>query len=424
MSRITNFQINTTLLPNTETSREFLVKGKIGAEFTIIALQDGTLKYYNFEDNIFEFGHTSKSNLSISLKSSTYKNSIIFPSGGGTYVIKLLTHHGTSAKNNSGAISRNIEKQSTTSQITFGPATVNTANYQTLPTTNSSGNINDSTSVDYSWTVLNASTDAGGFGLKFHDNIGGVDYPALKADHADIAFINDSIFYHQITKAIVTNVAGDGVDSQKITVADTSDLSIGMELFYHKGTTTPVDSSGAVTGCVIQTIETSTGTVVFNKEVAFENTETMTLRAYGATNISYATGIELEVSNVILEEETLVKTVRGDVSGTNVTLVDTHGISGGLTIGYTGLGVNNSSSNLVNVVTPDCPDPSDSSLDNDGQVTVQLAQELSDGTELTFLNVYKQIIIKGNIKINKYPTANKTINLDLDKILTPGVSGS
>ena len=417
MSRISNFSIDTTLMGSGEVSRNFTVKGKIGAKFFIVALQDTTLKYYNFETDTFDLGHAPKSNLSITLSSTIFKGKLVFPDGAGSYVVKLLTTAGTLVKDGSSVISRTIEKQGAQATITFSPATVNTTNYSTFPTSTSQGSITDASKIEYNWTINNASTDAGGFGLKHNTTTGIVGTGYLSSA--------ENYFYIQATKAIVSNTQGDGVDSSIITVADTTGISVGMELFYHKTTVTPVTSAGvAVTGCVIVSIDESSGEVTFNKEVAFENTETMTLRAYGIKNMYYASGFFVDFSEIYIVPETLIKTVRAGGSGTTVNLTDTHGISGGNTVVYTGLGVDNSSANAVNVVTPDCPDPSDSTLDNDGAMTVQLSQTLAQGVELTFKGSFKAVSISGEIKVLSHPTSDVTINLDLDKILTPGVSGA
>ena len=386
MSIITKLSIDTSLMVNSETIRDFSVKGKIGAKFTMLALQDGTLKYYNFENEVFEL---TQSNLVVGMAAPIYKGRIVFPSGGGTYVVKLVTHVGTTLKDGSSVISRTIEKQSSEAGITFTPATANTANYSTFPTTTSTGSVLDAVKLESIWTINNASTDAGGHGLKWHDDIGGIGF---KGELLSSVF--DSFWYVQAEEAIVSNPAGDGEDSALITVADTTGLSVGMELFYHKAAISPVTKAGAaVTNCVITAVDTGSGEIKFNTAVAFENTETMTLRAYGSKNIYYNTGIIIEFREALVKAPLLTKTVRLDSDGdhtpsVNITLTDTHGISGGNTVKYIGVGVNNSSANAVSTVTPDCPDPGDSTLDDDGVVVVQLAQTLRRGSVLTFLDIY------------------------------------
>ena len=55
-------------------------------------------------------------------------------------------------------------------------------------------------------------------------------------------------------------------------------------------------------------------------------------------------------------------------------------------------------------------------------MVVQLAQTLTAGTVLTFNDVFKTINFVGNIVINSYPNANRTIYLDLDKLITVGTA--
>ena len=81
------------------------------------------------------------------------------------------------------------------------------------------------------------------------------------------------------------------------------------------------------------------------------------------------------------------------------------------------MGVDNSSANKITSVTPD-PD----GADNAGAMVVQLAQTLSAGTVLKFGAIHKIIKFAGTINIQAYPSANRTIYLDLDKIITPGVA--
>jgi len=437
MSKITNLLIDTSLMGQSATTREFTVKGKPGAEFIIIVVQDGTLKYYNFEADLFELGHASINNLKIKMSnSSLYRGTIDFPSGGGTYVVKLLAEEGTVIKNNKKIISKNIEKQSSTNTITFKPATVNTSNYSTFPTVASTGSSSAGASLIGNFLINNASTDAGGFGLKVSTtNLAkwSLD-PKYGFKGVVLKGVFDSYWYAQSTKAIIVNTVGDEEDSYTVTAANADGISVGMELFYHKATTTPVNKAAeALESVYITSIKQGLGEVeiVFNKAVAFENGETMTLRAYGSKGIYLNTGVKIDVSSdCYITAPILTKTVRADSDGdltpsTTITLTDTHGLSGGNTISYTGLDVDNSSGNNVSVVTPDCPDlTSAGALDNDGNITVQLTQTLKKGTVLSFKEIYNQFTMKFDIKVDKHPESDVDVLFDLDKIITVGVSGS
>jgi hypothetical protein len=432
MGKITNFLMDTSLMGQEAVTRSFTVKGKPESDFILIVIQDGTLNYYNFESNLFELGHTSKNNLKVKISnSSMYRGTIDFPSGGGTYIVKLIAEEGTVAKANKNTISKTLEKQSTTTTATLKPATVNTSNYSTFPTLTSTGDVSSSVNIDSTFVIDNAPTDAGGFGLKINTNKFAKwnEDPKYGFEGVILREVFGNFWYVQSTKDIILNTNGDGLDSRYVTAANADGISVHMELFYHKATTTPVNEAAqAVDPVYITNITEGLGEVIieFNQGVAFENGETMTLRAYGSKQIYLNTGISMQVGECYIYAPTLTKTVRADViDSQTITLTDTHGLSGGNATPYIGLGVDNSASNNVSVVTPDCPDADDDdSLDGDGAITVQLTQNLKKGTILSFKGVYKQFTMNFKMKMNKHPESNTDILFDLDKIITVGVSGS
>ena len=422
MKKIYNLQIDLADMPTEETIRSFTVIGDEGGEFIMYITQDDTIKYYDWVDESFELGHNDKNNnLKVTLSGNNYNNVIKFPSGGGTYTIKLMVSPGTEVQgSNKHTISRSIDKQAANAVVTFKAATANTTNYATFPTTTSTGPIASTDNFDFDWDIVNADTDAGGYGLR------------LTGDYTQIS---GKYWYFTTTEAVADNPAGDGEDSATVMVADITDLGVGTELYYHKGTTVPTNKAGSAVGTTTITAISSEAdssgnyTITFSQAVAFEDTETMTFRAYGSANISAA--IDMTLGFTLFPTVTptsLTQTVRADSDGdftpsTTVTLKSTHGVSGGNLIGYTGFGVDNSSGNLITSVTPDCPDLTDSSsLDNDGLMVVQLAQTLKAGTVLTFKEIFKTINFAGNITITKYPTGNRTIYLDLDKLITVGTA--
>jgi len=94
--KINSFNIDTSDMSTGRVIKPFTITGDKGAEFEIIALQSGTLKYYDFKNKVFEDGHNDlHNNLKVKLGGKNYTNNIIFPSGGGDYVIKLITINGT-----------------------------------------------------------------------------------------------------------------------------------------------------------------------------------------------------------------------------------------------------------------------------------------------------------------------------------------
>ena len=407
MKKITNLQIDTSEMPTAEVSRNFIVNGEVGAKFILHIVQNDTLKYYDFIDDAFELGHNNKNNnLEVTMSGSKYYRNIMFPSGGGTYTIKLIASEGTEIQgSNKHVISTSISKQSSDATITFTAVTANTSNYATFPTTTTAGALSDIANVNFNWNITNAATDSHGFGLR------------LTGPYKEI---DETYWYFTTTEVVLDNPQGDGEDTDAVIVSDLTDIGIGTELKYHKGTTVPTDKAGDAVGTTrISAIDTENKIITFTQEVAFEDGETMTFRAYGSSNIQKAIGCLLDfVLYPEVTPTTLTQSVRANVSAsTTVTLSDTQGVAGGDFVSYTGVGVNNTSSNKVTSVTADV-----GGGDTNGSMVVELAQTLTAGTVLTFSGCHTVINFNGNISITGYPSANKTIYLDLDDLITVGAA--
>ena len=398
---INSFNINEGDMPAAETTRKFTATGNVGAQFIIIALQnpssssDHTL-YYDFTDGAFEAGHNDlNNNLIVTLPTNTYSDSITFPSGAGEFVIKLMAIGDTELQNQkTNVITKSMSKLANPT-ITFTPGSLTTTanTYATLPTTTSTGAVASGDIVSFDWAVTNSAVDAYSHGLRYGTAV----------------TINDSYWYFQATDTV------DGAVSSSTTVVvdDLTDIVVGM--------TINEVSSGSLSGTPrITAIDTASKTLTLDAAQTFADAITLYFRAYGTTYIKDATGLGLSFGTITITPTQLTTTVRADSAGgssTTVTLDATNGIGGGNFIKYKGVGVNNTSSNLITSVTPD-PDGSD----NDGAMVVQLAQTLTAGTVLTFSSIHKVINFAGIINIQTYPSANRTINLDLDKIITPGVA--
>ena len=199
-----------------------------------------------------------------------------------------------------------------------------------------------------------------------------------------------------------------------------------MQLTYYKSTTAPQNKAGSAVGLTtirsISAAADSSGnfTITFSQAVGFDQGQTMTFRAYGSTFIKDAIGLDMQVRAVDIEvtPTTLTKTVRANVSAsTSVTLTDTLGLAGGNVVTYTGVGVSNASANAVTSVTQDFD-----GSDTDGVAVVQLAQTLTAGVVLTFTGCHKVINFNGSFKVKQLPTANQSVYLDLDKIITVGAA--
>lgn len=389
-------------------SRTIFFNGEIGAKLLLMIIDIGTTssnqhKYYDWSSKSFEAGHSDRfNNLVIETVSSSTRIDVLFPLGAGTYVIKAIALNETKILDKN-AYTAEISKQGTNADLVFAPISFASASsYTTQPTVTSSGSPNDSNTVDYNFTVTNTSSDANGFGLR---PVEGVE-------------ISNKYWYATMSEAFETNPNGDGEDSFSIIfpeAVDFSDIGVGSELVYHKGTTTPVTKAGgSLTGVIITEINTTDRIITFNQAVAFEDGETITLKAYGQENISKALGVSLEISEVTLTKTKLTKTIRAGSSSTTINLNGTYGIAGGNHVVISGLGIDNSSANAVTSV---------SASSTAGSIVVQSAQSsLTTGSTIAFKGCNQVINLSGTINISKYPTANKNIYLDLDKFITVGAA--
>lgn len=407
MANINNISILTTDLDAAGENRSLSIQGEVGAQ-VFIQVVSSTNKFYNFVTSSFEFSFNTKSKLEVTLTSTDFSKLIHFPAGSSVkYFVIVSPKPYTDTVIASGVYIKEIGSVSD-STITFAIVTDNTAKYASDPAianTVTTGSPATSTSkiVNISGIISNATTDSNSQGL-FVINGG--------------QLINNN-FHFQTTKTIYSNPGGDAVAGARAILSDVTDLVVGMQLIFHKGTTAPSSTT------VIQAIDTGLKQVTFSTSVPFEDGETMTLKAIGLSLAASAIGasITLNSSSIDPGRPEITTNVRAGGSGTTINVTTTQGISGGSKARFTGIGVDNSSTNNVNVVTPD-----PNGTDGDGVITCDLAQSLTVGTRLTFSSQDgKQILttaatLNAQLTVTQFPQANKTINVSIDDLITPGTA--
>ena len=414
--KINKLNISTVTMPQARTTKPFSVNGSIGAEFEIIVLQNPSSSsshtlYYDWKDKTFEAGHNDlNNNLKVKLTSSTYNNSITFAegaSGGGEYVVKLIAINGTTLPNaNKNVISKTLSKQTADSVITFALDSINNSNkYLTQPSKSLTGAVGSSATLSFSLTAENSRDDShsNGFFLK-------------ESSISSVAGAEKQI-YHKATGT----VDGAITDSTEVKVDSLTGIGVGSQLISI--------SSGTLNGQpYVTAIDTATKTLTFATHAqTFSNDITLNFKALGTSAIFNATGLQLSSvsfsASIVDRVTTTVRTAPS--SSTTINVGNTRGIRAG--VGYSGLNVDNGSSNLVTAVTT--PDPADANgaLDNDGVITVERAQTLTIGTVLSFgdgsggpEDVFKSALFEGSLGITTIPSSNVNLYLDLDQILTPG----
>lgn len=406
MANINSISILTTDLDAAGENRSLSIQGEVGAQATMQVVSS-TNKFYNFVTSSFESSFNTKSKLEFELTSANFSKLIHFPAGNSVkYFVIVSPKPYTDTVISGGVYIQEIGSISD-STITFAVTTDNTAKYASNPVianTTTTGSPSTSTSkiVNISGTISNATTDANSQGLIVIDR----------------GQLNNNSFNFETTKVISSNPSGSGVAGARAILSDITDLVVGMRLIFHKGTTAPSSTT------VIQTIDTSTNQVVFSSSVAFEDGETMTLRAVGLSLAASAIGASITLNSSSIDTGTspVTTNVRAGGSGTTINVTKTQGIPGGSVAIFNGLGVDNSSTNNVNVVTPD-PD----GTDGDGVITCDVSQTLSVGTQLTFTHASggKQVLttaatLNAQLTVTQFPQANKTINVSIDDLITPG----
>ena len=386
--KITALDIDLTDIPNEGATRTYSIIGDDGASF-MLQIVNASNQFYNFSTQTFSATSNTETVLKSSISGNKYQGQIQFPGSGTLYNVIVgadPAKEKTTVEITKGrsVINKQI-KQVADTVITFALTTANTNNYSTLPTlttTTGSKTKSYSAKLDKGFTVTNNAHDSYGFGLKLDRQPVSTDFVFRQTQTVDGAISS------------ATSVVLDSV----------SNLVTGMVI--------SAVSSGSLAGTPsIKSINTSTKTITLSKAQTFADGITLTFDAVGFRNINKATGANVKLIKMSSTAAALSKTVRGDVSSsTTITLDGTYGISKDNI--YKGFGVDNSSSNKVtNVHTPSS---------SAGQIYVELAQTLTDGTKLHFSGTTQTINTALSLEVLKYPESNTTINILLDNFITPG----
>ena len=410
MKLIKKIKIGTANLSASAQSRLLSVSGDDGATFNL-QVKRSNGDYYNFDTTAFTSSTTTKTTLTNVELAGGYSTSILFPaSSGDTYTIYIyaLSHFETEFDT---VVSKNKLFYSTTitqlanSTITFQTATSVTgvwgsaATFGTStgsPTTRFVGGVRDLVRVS---SEVDTDTDVSNAGVRYVS-----DSNFLTTSNTQPY---DEDFYWETTET----VDGSNGGATTVVVDDTTSLVIGMELVYKTGTTAPASAT------YITAVNVATKTLTFSRSTTLVNNNTMTFRAYGAKYIKDAIGIGLEFKNF---KSNLVQTttpVRTDASpGTTINVNGTRGISKGA---YT-RGV--ASDNYYDGATVMSITSVSQHLT---QGTISQAQNFAQaeqGEKIYIAGSSHTVKVEGDIYIDRYPIANQTIYMDLDKVWVTGTS--
>jgi len=406
MAKINGIQINTNDLPAEGGQRYYTITGTVGAQLMLqVVTSEGLL--YNFENKTFIAEASSSEHInSITIGvGGTYSGLISFPSGATTtYSVIMLTGGFDTTIGNStrkSSITKIVQNSNVT--LTLAVATATAARYSSDPASSNITSVGakataSSVVVNPVYTIVNASSDAQGFGFS-NPTIGS-------------SFSGEDLWYFETTETVDGAVSS---SSNLAVVDDLTDLVVGMELTYITGTTAP----GAAT--TITAIDINSRTLTLSRNQALSDGATMTFRAYGSALINNAIGCGLSIGTINYEQgDSVITTVRTDPGGSVVIPVNgTYGIGTnsvtGVFVKAPGIRRDNSGDKVFSVNSVSSSAGEITVGDNDAGTTGD-QQTLPVGLPVTFSSHVKAKL-NTTITVTSYPGANRTINLDLDKIV-------
>tara|TARA_R100000988_G_scaffold103520_1_gene83184 strand:+ start:7885 stop:9186 length:1302 start_codon:yes stop_codon:yes gene_type:complete len=432
MKLITGFQIDTNDLSALEQARSFKITGDEGAAFNMqVKTSDG--RYYNWATKLFVANSVLVDNtrlkLSKKIQGGRYSNSINFPADadGETYTIILLAqpHYETEIDpnvigdyfNGTETVARQFNKllyqtdirQIANVTVTFQPIAATAAQYTSgslsqTATSTQSPLVATQQEVDINFPVVNDGDDAVAFGFT-----------------QDKTTVEDGDFYIQTTQT-VDEPERDGSTSHANYVMDSiSNLSVGMQVVgTSSGSITGVPALikvGVYSGSASEPQKRGKPYIKMDQNEAFADGVTLTFKGYGSDIFQNVNGLEVEFKDLKIVATPVTTLVRGAISSSNtVTVSGTYGIGVDATNGtyIEGFGVkNNLADNKITAI-----DVSDGA----GGLVMTSVQTLTDKTKLTIIGCALTYTITGKALIKKFPTANTTVYLDLDKLLSVGVA--
>ena len=231
--------------------------------------------------------------------------------------------------------------------------------------------------------------------------------------------IPDTYWFTQQTQVV------NGSISNKTTIV----LDSVINLFV--GMTLSAVSSGSIAAGdfgespIITAISGNTITISVQQSIA--DGVTIYFRAYGPTLISKVFGLSMSFNNFIAKGTQLVKTVRtnttfpesnGDIA---INVNGTYGVTGNNLVRATGFNIDeNANNNLIKSVSASSTAGS-LSVTFAGAGDGVVSKVVPVGTKLYINGSHQEIKIEGVVVINKYPTTNAKLKLDLTKLITHGV---
>jgi len=455
--KITNFEIDTSNIPEIGGTRNFTVYGEEGAGFYLVVKNEDP-KWYNFTTNTFQSGET---NLKAEASVAGYTGTIFFPqvSDADQYEIYLITDISLDSEHErfipafdeSGAIDVNrsfgsnsnfLRKriyQTLDSVLTVTPSELSTDagfNSMSVVSDTITASIDDSAPI-IDFTISATATNGSAFKIDRQPTPGdfyvAVDRvitnyirTGLTGEGNDVRFgwgCTNIALLEEGMSVTGTNVTANTIISGKedIVVSQAgTDQEETIVLKSKKGLRpTGATSISYDSTTKVKTVSTA-GEIVFNKsQVDALALDTVTFAGYGTDQINRLTGWDIYITDLkaeILPANRISTTTTGAVSGsTSVAVTNAFGIMDDVS---TVSGINIDSS-AVNPTVTNIGSYNVSSA-NTATLTLSAAQTLESGETLNFDGAAGRITITGKIRTNK-ASAAATINIDISRFITATV---
>lgn len=408
---INSFQLETSDIISSGGVRSFVVKGDITARFNLKVTRSSDSKTYDFSSTTFTTSATQLNDQLIG-SAGSFTRSIHFPSvsADDVYTVELspVLSKGTTLNKIIQDSTNSLKNTSTIEQykaITISLTSISSAdnsNYSGDPKyatvtfvgeRNSNVRLQKSISFDFA-----LSAESFTFARGYTTNIGGM---------SEIDF----------RSSIVKVKKGNQAEGTVIALDDINGLVEGMSITGTGVTGAPrvVSINGeakTVTVSVSQNAQGSGG-MADDASLTFFYGGSSTSKAISGCEFELL-GLDEVLTGFLLNAATLtpVKTlVNGDFTGgsasATITLDSTAGIKAGSTTVVSGQGVNSASGNIsVNSVT------------NGTVLVLSASQALIDNTPLTFTGSSRSANLAFDFAITNFGTADHTITINLDSILT------
>ena len=388
-------------------NRNLVVIGDQNSLFHVVISRSSDTKIYDFALNSFQTDITSQSRLK---NQSPREISIAFPAAasGDTYSLQITAdaNSNTAFESGKNKLVQTIKfSQRGDSKITFTATGTRITNTALGDSTGSSSDSFTSTSApelfikDINITIPDAVADHGFFITK------------TEKDTNNGTWDNGALYWQ--TGNYVAN--GAGTNATALILDSVDGLFVGMQVAVIAG-----DDQSALRA--ITAINTTTKTLTLDGNETWANDNVILFRAYGLRLIKQVVGIGLSLINPTVRLSQLTNKVKTAITTDTSTIPigATFGIGAGATVRMRGLdkSTNSSTSVIGNV----------SASTSAGSIVLTNAEiegsvrTVEVGTRVYIDGCSNKVFLSATIGVYKYPLANQIINIDMNKVLTPGAN--